>query len=382
MRSKSFAALLLILLVAGIPAILGGKREQYVFRSTYTFENRGDEPHILREEDATIILFDNNVWQTVTIRNATHGTVREYDDEDGNILAVMALPPEIPAWTTLVFSIEYVISSEDRPRPTIDPAEAGLLSDIPHTLVEAFCFETETFARNEDIESLAQGLAEGQTTVLDVVTRLLDWILENVTYGNFEVPKYPDETLEELQGDCDDQAILLISMLRFLGIPSLLQVGVVFSDSIASERTSWNGHLNIHQEGVGWHGWAMVYIPPWGWLPIDLTLTGSSEALEVILQAPEYESYVVTAFNVSRQAYIGDSRLSRDRLMSSDLYISVLDTVIKGSTGFQWMNLIYIGTGILAGTTFVVFVILINRRKQSLNTGFSEVIGAFIRRRS
>jgi hypothetical protein len=29
--------------------------------------------------------------------------------------------------------------------------------------------------------------------------------------------------------------------------------------------------LNYYYGYIGWHGWAMVYIPPWGWLPVDLT---------------------------------------------------------------------------------------------------------------
>jgi transglutaminase-like putative cysteine protease len=74
----------------------------------------------------------------------------------------------------------------------------------------------------------------------------------------------------------------MISMLRSLGIPAFLQIGVVFSESISSEKASWAGHLTFVQEGVGWHGWAMVYVPPWGWIPVDLTLTNARE-----LQGPE-----------------------------------------------------------------------------------------------
>lgn len=367
MRAKHSAALLLLLLVMGAEtSVIKGISERYAFRSTYTFENRGDEPFILTEEYTTFVLFRNDVWQTVTIRNSTHKVIRGFKDEDDNSQAFMDLPGEIPAGDTLVFSFEYVIESEDRPRITVDPAEAGLISDIPIDLVEDFCFETETFARDEDVESLATELAKGKTTVLDVVVRLLDWIVSNVTYGSFEVPQYPEETLRERQGDCDDQAILLVSMLRYLEIPALIQVGVVFSDQIAVEKTSWGGHLKIRQRGVGWHAWAVAYVPPWGWLPIDLTLTGSSEPLEMINRAPEYESYVVTAFNVSRQAYIGDSRMSREQLMSSDLYVSVLEAAIIGSTESQWIDLIYIGTGVLTGVVILSFVILRRKRKSIL----------------
>lgn len=366
MRYRSLAGLLLVLLIAGTaPASLCGENDQFIFRSTYIFENRGDEPYNLTESDVTITLFFNNIWQSVTVRNASHEVLREYEDEDGNNLALMSLPHQIPAGDTLIFSVEYVIKSEDTTRPIIDPAEAGLSSDIPPTLVEDYCSETETFTRNAEMELLARELTAEEETILDVVISLLSWVLENVTYCNYEVPKYPDETLNEGKGDCDDQAILLISMLRSLGIPAILQIGVIFSDQISSEKTSWEGHLKIQQEGVGWHGWAMVYIPPWGWLPIDLTLTGSSDPLDVILQAPEYESYVVTAFNVSKQKYIGDSLLSRERLISSSLYISVSDKAIKESTEFQWINLIYISTGILAGASFIAFLIIMKRREQS-----------------
>lgn len=367
MKRKPLTALLIILLFSGTVTIaLGANKKRYAFRSTYTFENRGEEAYTLTEEDATMVLFANNEWQTVTLRNASHEAVREFTDEDGNRMAVMDLPPEIPAGATVVFSIEYVIESEDRAQPDIDPGEAGPLADIPTTLVEDFSSETETFTLNEDIETLAMELSENETTVLGIVTSMIDWITVNVEYCNFELPMYPNETHGDLQGDCDDQAILLISMLRSVGIPALLQIGVVFGDSISSEKDSWGGHLTIRQEGVGWHGWAMAYVPPWGWLPVDLTLTGHDDSLQVILNSPEYESYIVTAFNVSEQPYIGDSRRSRDNLMSSDIYVTVTDRVIKGSTDQGWLRILYIGAGVLAGGAFTVFIIVYNRRRRNL----------------
>ena len=366
MRTKLLVALFSALLLAGmLPHAAGAERDQFIFRSTYTFENRGNTTYTFTEEDATFSLFMNNRWQTITTRNASHGIVDERTDEDGNGLAVAGLPPEIPAGGTLIFSIEYVIHSEDMPRPVIDPAEAGGIGDIPAGLVEEYTEETETFRMDDHLESLAQELAAGEATVLGVVTRIIGWIEENITYCNFDTPLYPDETLGDLEGDCDDQAILLISMLRSLGIPSLLQVGVVFSESIDSEKSSWEGHLSFRQDGVGWHGWAMVYVPPWGWVPVDLTLTKASEPLEVIRQAPEYESSIVPAFNVSRQPYIGDSRSSREQLIASDLYVTISEIYIEEPEGSQWPYYVYVGIGLVAGAAFVVIVIYLSRRSRS-----------------
>ncbi|UCD44414.1 MAG: transglutaminase domain-containing protein [Candidatus Bathyarchaeota archaeon] len=365
MRSKTAAVLVLLLATSTVRVALGVRTSQYIFRSTYTFENRGNERYFFTDDDATIPLFASNNWQSASVRNLSHDIIREFEDDDNNKLAILDFPDSLDGGQTVVFSFEYVIDSKSRDRPQMNPVEAGSISDIPQSLVESYVSETETFSRNEEIEALAKRLASGQDTVLDVLVNMIDWIEQNVTYSNFDVPQYPHETYTERRGDCDDQAILLISMLRSVGVPALLQVGVVFSDRIEGDRTSWEGHLTIRQEGLGWHGWAMVYVPPWGWLPVDLTLSGTTEPLELISTAPEYENYVVTAFNVSAEPYIGDSRSSREQLISSAIYITVEDAVIEDSSGAGWTNLLYIGTGILAGGSFVVFVIYNERRKRA-----------------
>ena len=367
MRAKAATALLLILLLVGtVPLAVAEEEKRYAFRTTYVFENRGNSTYVLTEDDASIVIFVDDDWQTVTTRNASHRVVRQYEDVDGNPIAVMDLPPELPPSSSVLFSMEYVIKSTDRMMPEIVPEIAGTPSDIPQRLVDEFCLETETYRMDDEIEYLARRITAGETTVLGIMTRLVGWILENVTYGNFEVPRYPHETIGDRRGDCDDQAILLITMLRSLGVPSLLQIGVVFSDGIDSERTSWDDHLTIVQKGIGWHGWAMVYVPPWGWLPVDLTLTGSEDPMDAITKAPEYASYVVTAYNVSRQTYVGDSRASRERTTSSSVYITLTDLALAERASTDWLRIIYIFTGMLAGGAFVAFIIVMNRRRRIL----------------
>jgi len=300
------------------------------------------------------------------MHNATHAVAREYLDIDGNRLAVLDLPSDISPHTSLAISITYEIESANRPKPTIDPTEAGPSSDIPQGLMEEFCVETETFTTGDEaIQSLAMRLAANQTTVLGLVINLLAWFVENVSYANFEVPRYPNETLTQGSGDCDDQSILLVTLCRTLDIPALLQVGLVFDKSIESERSSWGGHLNIEQRGAGWHGWALVYIPPWGWLPIDMTLFRSQDQLTRIAEAPEYESYIIASFNVSREAYIGDSRRTRDGLMDSDLYITVSETMVEGSSA-SWTPVLYVAVGLSVGSAAVVVIIILNRRKSRM----------------
>ncbi|KON30892.1 hypothetical protein AC482_02850 [miscellaneous Crenarchaeota group-15 archaeon DG-45] len=200
-----------------------------------------------------------------------------------------------------------------------------------------------------------------------MVSRLLGWLIANVSYGYREVPRYPEETLAEGLGDCDDQAILLVAMCRSLGIPAILQVGVIFNEGIRSERSAWGGHLRVEQRGVGWHGWALVYMPPWGWLPVDMTLVASRDPLSRIAEDPERQRNVVACFNVSRQEYVGDSILSRARLMSSELHVTVSDALIS-SAAIEEEPRVGAKTApdtvliIAAGSIVLVAVILIGRR--------------------
>jgi transglutaminase-like putative cysteine protease len=64
-----------------------------------------------------------------------------------------------------------------------------------------------------------------------------------------------DYTLHAGHGDCGEQTLLLITLLRLNGIPARWQSGWMFSDG---------KYNNIHD-------WGQVYLAPYGWVPIDVT---------------------------------------------------------------------------------------------------------------
>jgi hypothetical protein len=63
---------------------------------------------------------------------------------------------------------------------------------------------------------------------------------------NFE-PQSPEETVSRQTGDCDDFSVLFISMARYLGIPSWLELGLLYDETPPGK--------------FGAHGWASVYVP-------------------------------------------------------------------------------------------------------------------------
>jgi len=64
-----------------------------------------------------------------------------------------------------------------------------------------------------------------------------------------------DYTLHAGHGDCGEQTLLLMTLLRLNGIPTRWQSGWMFSDGT---------YENIHD-------WAQAYFAPYGWVPVDVT---------------------------------------------------------------------------------------------------------------
>jgi hypothetical protein len=333
---------------------------QYKYTLTYTFENHGATPTNLQKDDLSVSLFINTPTQTITVTSATPPLGPTYTDEDGNLLADPKIGLSIPANGKISYTVVYAISPIGLSNPKIDSTKAGTGTDIPATLVSNYTTTTETFwSNNKEIATLAAQLTLGQTTVLGKLVQLVSWFHTNVDYKTHELPQYPNQTLTQKQGDCDDQSILLISMLRSLGIPSYLELGVVLNSGIDSNETIWDGHLTISEKGLGWHGWAMVYTPPWGWIPVDLTYTAETDPLKMVQNAPEYTPVVVSAMKVSNQVYTTLSVETRQRIVASAIYVSSTETV----DGVQpsWIDPTMIGLGIVVAAA-IGFMFYTSRR--------------------
>ena len=322
--NRRFIILLVATLLLAQPAHASAARYEYTL--SYVLENRGSGPLELLEEDVAVPLFMNTSWQTVRVKEASVTYTVKDMDVDGGRGAVMGVSKTLSPGESASFTVTFTIESTGRAVPGFDPSEAGLASDIPSGLVDAYSVATETFQSDDPvIASRARDVVGDADTVLKSLDLLIEYVTGETTYYNFEVPRYPNTTLSEGLGDCDDQSILLVSMLRSLGVPAYLQVGIYIHPSIDDDQTSWQGHLTNTCRGVGWHGWAMVYVPPWGWVPVDLTLTTSKDGLELLTKAPEYSGSVIAAYDVSRQPYIGDAHKTRARIIGSDVYVTVTD---------------------------------------------------------
>jgi len=193
---------------------------------------------------------------------------------------------------------------------------------------------------NQELKVLAQSLTESETKVLTIIKRFIIWIRDNIDYKvHGLLPYYPNQTYAEREGDCDDQANLFITLCRIYGIPSFVQIGCIYLPTVQTKETFWEGHATLEYEKIGWHGWAVVYVPPWGWLPVDFTyvVSGLDNPLNAVEQAAVVTfQEVIQCLNITKTDYIDSYRTSKNFLQDNDFYIyernEITEEVIQGDS--------------------------------------------------
>ncbi len=388
MSNRVAPALLMILCVLAISpsfnnftSVSGGIWDaRYVIQTTVTYFNMGAKPWHLSEEDKRISLFMNNTWQTVCLTACSQPISSTKRDEDGNPTVVLQLPTStLEPGENLTYKATYDVVSKERKIPLLDDRRSETFTEISESLKQKYCREGDGWQITDStLRETAYAIVGNETNSLSIVRKLIVWIWNHIDYWSSEVPRYPNETLAGGSGDCDDQAILLITFCRIIGIPSFLQIGCVYEYG-SIQRDSWNGTVTSFLENVVWHGWAMVYIPPWGWLPIDLTYVrdGKEDPLNAIRAGAVTSRRTIQFMNISEIDYIASARAYRDFIIQNRIHISQRDEMAPAFPRFfgqsirTWIRWFLIAIGIVTGIVIVVSTSIFAYRKL-INSEASE----------
>jgi len=378
MKRSALAALTIFLLFTNtidfvfVPAKSEDQDLEFIIRSSVTFFNNGTSIWNLTEEDQSVGLFMNNTWQTVYLTNYSHPIENVTTDEEGNQVAVLQFSEsKIRPNETLSYNVTYRVLSKPRPFLNVSEEASGNLIEIPSGLREKYYRAEGSWLVNDStLQALAYSIAKDETNVLTIVKKFVEWIRVNVTYVVHDVPLYPNETYAKREGDCDDQAILLITLCRIYRIPAFLQIGCIYMPTKTEELSKyWEDHLTILRKRIGWHGWAMVYIPPWGWLPVDLTYVWgglSGDALNSIQKAAVTSQWTIQYMNFSKTDYVASSSEEREFFLNTNFHVYMEDEMIQyvqESPRVEWLQLVLVATAI---TVVVVgFSIYIRTRRRA-----------------
>ncbi len=119
---------------------------------------------------------------------------------------------------------------------------------------------------SEEIINLAKRLTKDAKTEYAAVTRILNWIADNIKY-TYNPPQFDALwTLKTGKGNCQNFAHIVIALLRASGIPARVVGGITLKEQW---KIPLGKNFLVQSMGQGGHAWIEIYFPDLGWLSYD-----------------------------------------------------------------------------------------------------------------
>ncbi len=110
----------------------------------------------------------------------------------------------------------------------------------------------------ENVKKLTDSITGSDPDPFGILRKLYYWIDDNIPWaGALEystVPNIPEYVIRNRRGDCGMKTFLLMSMLRYKGIP-----------------VRWQSGWMMPPGGKNLHDWCEVYFEGPGWIPVDMS---------------------------------------------------------------------------------------------------------------
>ncbi|MDI9571199.1 MAG: transglutaminase domain-containing protein [Pseudomonadota bacterium] len=172
-------------------------------------------------------------------------------------------------WTDVPDAVDVRLSCRADSRTHLTSLETRApfpLQNLGPELAEYLQPTEQVQADNPRIRQLAAELTKGVKTEYDAVLRVVSWVVDHVRYVNPPVRYDALYSLETGKGNCQNYSHLSAAMLRSLGIPTRIVVGVTLNQPY---NIDWKQGVLTFKMGQGRHSWIEAWFPDLGWTPFD-----------------------------------------------------------------------------------------------------------------
>ncbi|GAB4323146.1 MAG: hypothetical protein Kow0059_18400 [Candidatus Sumerlaeia bacterium] len=177
------------------------------------------------------------------------------DDEHGNPIQFWDLSDRLTSGTNITLRRHFRFTTwEYRPLQG-HQATAVALSDTMSPRLMSLYTRPEPFLQlTDEMRETARRAIGTETHPLFQAERLFEFVRGHMSYVYPPERRGALEALHSGRGDCGQYAYLFIALCRSLHIPARQQSG-----------------FRIGDDSIGYHVWAEIYLPPYGWIPVDAT---------------------------------------------------------------------------------------------------------------
>jgi DNA-binding beta-propeller fold protein YncE len=139
----------------------------------------------------------------------------------------------------------------------IFPDKVGYLEDIPKEITDLYLTDdTKYWVKDDFIQETAERVVGDETNCYWVARKLFDYVIKNMEYelaGGWNVAP---TVLKRGTGSCSEYSFVYIALCRAAGLPARYAGSVAIRGDDASTDDVF-------------HRWVEVYLPNYGWIPID-----------------------------------------------------------------------------------------------------------------
>lgn len=109
---------------------------------------------------------------------------------------------------------------------------------------------------SDNIKGLSEKIVGDETHPLKKFKKIFDWISTNIPWAGAReystIPQIPEYVIDNMHGDCGQVTLLMITLARYNGIPA-----------------KWESGWMTQPLEINLHDWGEIYIPEFGWVPVD-----------------------------------------------------------------------------------------------------------------
>jgi hypothetical protein len=150
-------------------------------------------------------------------------------------------------------------------RYLIIPEETGTLDDIPKDIRKKYLADGSRYrTASPYIQETAKKIVGDETNPYWIARKIFNFVIDRLHYemiGGWDVPEV---VLKRGSGSCSEYTFSFVSLCRAAGLPARYQGSIVVRGDDASVDEAF-------------HRWAQIYLPNYGWVPVDAN-RGDSES--------------------------------------------------------------------------------------------------------
>jgi protein-glutamine gamma-glutamyltransferase len=200
-------------------------------------------------------------------------------------------------------------------------------ADYPRQIREAYLQLPDISSR---MQTLAQDLAGGARTPLDIARRVEAYLIENLRYSldlvrETDLDPLEDFLFERKTGNCEYFATAMTVLLRAAGVPARVVNGF--------QRGEWNDvgrYFAVRQRDA--HSWVEVYFPRTGWVTFDPSPRAAFE--DRAFGASGWLARYFDALRMRWNRYVVDYNVGDQALVAMELRRK--SAAFRGSLGNLW----------------------------------------------